>query len=66
VNTCYSFIDDRNAIRVSSVHQWVEGKRTLETVPGSGGVSGPDRAQWALEGHYAAGWARTIWADILA
>jgi NADPH-dependent 2,4-dienoyl-CoA reductase/sulfur reductase-like enzyme len=65
-NTCYSFIDDRNGIHVSSVHRWVPEKKTMETVAGSGGVSTQDRASWALEGAYAQGWAQTIWADMLA
>jgi hypothetical protein len=65
-NTCYSFIDDRNALHVCSVHRWVPEKKTMETVPGSGGVSSQDRASWALEGAYAQGWAQTIWADMLA
>jgi len=65
-NTCYSFIDDRNAVHVCSVHRWVPEKKTMETVPGSGGVSTQDRASWALEGAYALGWAQTIWADMLA
>jgi len=65
-NTCYSFIDDRNGIHVSSVHRWVPEKKTMETVAGSGGVSTQDRASWALEGAYAQSWAQTIWADMLA
>jgi NADPH-dependent 2,4-dienoyl-CoA reductase/sulfur reductase-like enzyme len=65
-NTCYSFIDDKNAVHVCSVHRWVPEKKTMETVPGSGGISSQDRASWALEGAYANGWAETIWADMLA
>jgi NADPH-dependent 2,4-dienoyl-CoA reductase/sulfur reductase-like enzyme len=65
-NTCYSFIDDRNVIHVSSIHRWVPEKKTMETIPGSGGVSTQDRASWALEGAYAQSWAQTIWADMLA
>ena len=65
-NTCYSYVDDRNAIHVASVHQWDAAKKTMLPVAGSGGVSGPDRAQWALEGQYAWGWAQTVWADMLA
>jgi NADPH-dependent 2,4-dienoyl-CoA reductase/sulfur reductase-like enzyme len=64
-NTCYSYVDDRNAIHVASVHRWVPEKKTMEVVPGASGVSGPDRAQWALEGQYAWGWAQTVWADML-
>jgi NADPH-dependent 2,4-dienoyl-CoA reductase/sulfur reductase-like enzyme len=61
-NTCYSYVSDREAIRVSSVHRWAAGKKTLETVPGSGGVSS-QRSE--LEKQYADAWARNIWADTL-
>ncbi|HSQ10167.1 MAG TPA: NAD(P)/FAD-dependent oxidoreductase [Burkholderiaceae bacterium] len=64
-NTCYSFIDDKNAVHVASVHRWVTEKKTLEPVAGAGGISSQDRASWALEGAYANGWAQTIWADML-
>jgi sulfide dehydrogenase [flavocytochrome c] flavoprotein subunit len=64
-NTCYSFIDDRSAVHVASVHRWVPEKKTMEPVQGAGGVSSQDRASWALEGEYAQSWARTIWADML-
>ncbi len=64
-NTCYSYVDDRNAIHVASVHRWVPEKKTMEVVPGASGVSGPDRAQWAFEGQYAWGWAQTVWNDML-
>lgn len=64
-NTCYSFIDDRNAIHVASVHRWVPEKKTMEIVAGASGVSGGDRAQWALEGQYAWSWAQTVWDDML-
>lgn len=65
-NTCYSYIDDKSAVHVDSVHRFVADKKTMETVPGSGGISSQDRASWALEGAYAWGWAQTIWADMLA
>jgi sulfide dehydrogenase [flavocytochrome c] flavoprotein subunit len=65
-NTCYSFIDDKNAVHVASVHRWVAEKKTLEPVAGSGGISSQDRASWALEGAFANAWAQTIWADMLA
>ena len=65
-NTCYSFIDNKNAVHVCSVHRWAPDKKTLEPVAGSGGISSQDRASWALEGAYAEGWAQTIWADMLA
>ena len=65
-NTCYSFIDDRNAVHVDSVHRYVAEKKTMEAVAGSGGISSQDRASWALEGAFAQGWARTIWSDMFA
>lgn len=61
-NTCYSFVDDREAMHVASVHAWDEATRTYQPVPGAGGLS---PAPSALEGRYAWGWARTIWADML-
>jgi sulfite dehydrogenase len=61
INTCYSFVSEKEAIRVSSVHEW-DGN-TLNPVKGSGGVSA---ARSEAEGTYAWSWARTIWADSLA
>jgi len=61
-NTCYSFITDKDVVHVCSVHQYDKEKKTLVTVPGSGGLSpGPT----ALEGEYAFSWAKNIWADML-
>ncbi|MDX9707510.1 MAG: FCSD flavin-binding domain-containing protein [Azospira sp.] len=61
-NTCYSFVDAKHVIHVASVHRYDAGKKTLVTVPGSGGVSA-ERSE--LEGSYALGWAQNIWADML-
>lgn len=61
LNTCYSFVSEKEAIRVSSVHEW-DGA-TLTPVKGSGGVSA---ARSEAEGAFAWNWARTIWADSLA
>ncbi len=63
LNTCYSFVSEKEAIRVSSVHAWDDKDRTLKAVPGSGGVSA---ARSEAEGGYAWSWARNIWADSLA
>ncbi len=63
MNTCYSFVDAKNVIHVASVHQYDAEKKTLLTVPGSGGVSA---APSELEGAYALAWADNIWADMLA
>jgi NADH dehydrogenase FAD-containing subunit len=61
INTCYSFVSEKEAIRVSSVHEW-DGN-TLQPVKGAGGVSA---ARSADEASFAWNWARTIWADSLA
>ncbi|HEY8251615.1 MAG TPA: NAD(P)/FAD-dependent oxidoreductase [Burkholderiales bacterium] len=63
INTCYSFVSQKEGIRVSSVHEWDAGQGTLVPVKGSGGVSA---ARSEAEGTYAWSWARTIWADSLA
>ena len=62
-NTCYSFVSEKEAIRVSSVHRWDAAQGTLLPVKGSGGVSA---ARSEAEGTYAWNWARTIWADSLS
>ena len=61
INTCYSFVSQKEAIRVSSVHEW-DGK-TLTPVKGAGGVSA---ARSEAEASFAWNWAKTIWTDSLA
>ena len=60
-NTCYSFIDDRNVVHVTSVHEYVAAERTYKVAPGGGLSAAPTE----LEGSYANNWAHTIWADML-
>jgi sulfide dehydrogenase [flavocytochrome c] flavoprotein chain len=62
INTCYSFVSEKEAIRVSSVHEWDAGQGTLVPVKGSGGVSA---ARSEAEANYAWSWAKTIWFDSL-
>ncbi len=62
-NTCYSFVTEEDVVHVASVHRYDPEKKTMLTVPGSGGVS---TAASELEGRYALAWARNIWADTLA
>ena len=62
MNTCYSFVDGRSAMHVTSIHQYDKGKKTLLPVKGAGGVS---KGSSEIEGAYAWGWARNIWADAL-
>ena len=61
-NTCYSYINDREAVHITSVHQYDAKQKTFLTVPGSGGLS---TAKSAVEGNYGFAWARSIWADML-
>jgi len=61
-NTCYSFVSDKEAVHVASIHQYDADKKTMVTVPGSGGVSS---ASSEIEGQYAEAWAHNIWADML-
>jgi NADPH-dependent 2,4-dienoyl-CoA reductase/sulfur reductase-like enzyme len=62
-NTCYSMTSDAESVHVASVHQYDAGKKTMLTVPGSGGVS---VAPTTIEGDYAMAWAQNIWSDVLA
>ncbi|WP_300649697.1 FCSD flavin-binding domain-containing protein, partial [Hydrogenophaga sp.] len=62
-NTCYSFVTAKDVVHVASVHKYDAEKKTMVTVPGSGGLSS---AASELEGAYAKAWARNIWADSLA
>lgn len=62
-NVCYSFVSDTEAVHVASVHRYDAVKKTMLTVPGSGGLSG---VASELEGRYAMAWAANIWADTLA
>ena len=63
MNTCYSFVDTKNVIHVASVHQYDAATKTMQPVKGAGGVS---IARNEVEGKIAMGWARNIWADMLA
>ena len=62
INTCYSFVSDKEAVHVASVHTYDAKDKTLKTVPGSGGLS---TAASELEGMYGMVWAQNIWADML-
>ena len=63
LNTCYSFVSDKLAVHVASVHKYDPQERTMRAVPGAGGLSPAMNAQ---EAAYAWDWARNIWADALA
>ena len=63
MNTCYSFVDDRNAIHVATVHRYDAAEGTILPVAGAGGLSSAASEE---EGRYAEAWARNIRADMLA
>jgi sulfide dehydrogenase [flavocytochrome c] flavoprotein subunit len=61
-NACYSYIDDKEAAHIASVHAYDPVQKTMLVVPGSGGVSS---APSIAETVYADAWARNIWFDML-
>ncbi|MEO6973984.1 MAG: NAD(P)/FAD-dependent oxidoreductase [Rhodoferax sp.] len=61
-NTCYSFVDNRRAVHVASVHAYAPAGQTYLSVPGAGGLSERPSVR---EGVYASSWAHNIWADTL-
>lgn len=60
-NTCYSFIDNREAIHVATVYRYDANKKIMVAAEG-GGVSAKPSVQ---EGDYAKAWAMNIWSDVL-
>jgi NADPH-dependent 2,4-dienoyl-CoA reductase/sulfur reductase-like enzyme len=61
-NTCYSFIDDRQAMHISTLYRYDPVKKAM-LAEGKGILSDHASAQ---EGADADAWARQIWADVLA
>ena len=61
-NTCYSFVNETEAVHVSAVYKYDANGKTMASVPDSGGLSS---AANEIEGMYADGWAQNIWADML-
>jgi sulfide dehydrogenase [flavocytochrome c] flavoprotein subunit len=61
-NTCYSFVNDNQAMHVATVYRYDANKKIMLAAEG-GGVSLKPSAQ---EGQYAGTWASNIWSDILA
>jgi sulfide dehydrogenase [flavocytochrome c] flavoprotein subunit len=59
-NTCYSFMSDRLAAHVTSVHRYDSAQKTFLPVEGAGGLSAESNA---LEAQYGEAWARNIRAD---
>ena len=61
-NACYTYIDDREAVHVASVHAYDATEKTMLVVPGS---SGSSAAPSIADGTYAEAWARNLWHDTL-
>jgi NADPH-dependent 2,4-dienoyl-CoA reductase/sulfur reductase-like enzyme len=60
-NTCYSFVDDTQAMHVANVYRYDAAKKIMVSAEG-GGVS---LAPSEKEGAYAKAWAHNIWSDVL-
>ena len=63
MNACYSFMDPGSAAHINSVHKYDTATKTMQPVKGAGGVS---VARNEIEAKFALGWAKNIWADMLA
>ncbi|HEY1326721.1 MAG TPA: NAD(P)/FAD-dependent oxidoreductase [Casimicrobiaceae bacterium] len=61
-NVCYTFLTDREAVHIASVHRYDADQKTYVTVAGAGGLSS---AMSVAEGEDAFAWARGIWHDML-
>jgi len=62
INTCYSYITDKDAISVAAVYAVKEGK--IIAVPNSGGVSPADYSASKLEAIYAQSWLKNILTEM--
>ena len=60
-NTCYSYVNDTQAIHVANVYRYDQTKKIMVAADG-GGVSTSPSEQ---EGDYAKAWAANIWSDVL-
>jgi sulfide dehydrogenase [flavocytochrome c] flavoprotein chain len=60
-NTCYSYVNDTQAIHVANVYRYDEQKKMMISAEG-GGVSANPSDQ---EGVFASAWAHNIWSDVL-
>jgi len=60
-NTCYSYVNDRQAMHVANVYRYDDVKKIMVSAEG-GGVSLNPSEQ---EGQYANAWAANIWSDVL-
>ena len=61
-NTCYSYVDDKQAMHVASVYRYDAKEREMHAAPGGGTSAAPSLE----EGLQADVWAKNIWADVLS
>ena len=62
INTCYSYITDKDAVSVAAVYAVKEGK--IIAVPNSGGVSPADYSAAKMEAIYAESWLKNILTEM--
>ncbi|MDD2834050.1 MAG: NAD(P)/FAD-dependent oxidoreductase [Methylotenera sp.] len=60
-NTCYSFVNDKEAMHVANVYRYDAAKKIMVSAEGGGVSPAPSEK----EGAYAAAWANNIWSDVL-
>jgi sulfide dehydrogenase [flavocytochrome c] flavoprotein subunit len=61
-NTCYSYVDDKQAVHVANVYRYDSKNKEMQAAPG-GGISAAPSLE---EGAQADVWAANIWADVLS
>ena len=62
INTCYSYVTDKQAVSVAGVYRAQDGK--IVAVPNSGGVSPVDYSAAGAEAVYAESWLRNILTEM--
>ena len=60
-NTCYSYVNDKQAMHVANVYRYDLAKKIMVSAEGGGVSLNPSE----LEGQYASAWAVNIWSDVL-
>ena len=60
-NTCYSYVNDKQAMHVANVYRYDEAKKIMVSAEGGGVSQSPSE----IEGQYARAWAANIWSDVL-
>lgn len=60
-NTCYSFVNGKEAMHVAAVYRYDADKKAMLKQEGGGLSKAPN----AIEGEYAQNWANNIWSDTL-